>query len=238
MRWIFADQANPQEMAYRQRMAAAIDGWWRAFQGKARDLDALFNNRSEWDLVAWMGDYLGAVDPRIMWEYGRGVRQPGHRLVITPESAHWLRPVVRSLMERAPKIAGWEFYPHRLPEDAEMTIHTVQARVGVNITGAVVAASVAPGRKIDLWWGFPHQQFDEETATSAAFVATETLMGEQVLDTWIGGIMLLEAAPAGLRRCRWNAPRLPSELSSAASRSSFLPSARKTSARSRGVGRR
>jgi hypothetical protein len=187
MRWIFAEAANPAEMAYRNRTFAAIDAWWRAFQSKATDLDALFHRKSEWDLPRWMHDQLGAVDPRLMWEFGQAVRQPGHRLVITPEQRRWLRPVVRSLLERAPKLGGWEFYPHRLPEDVPMAVQMVQSRVGVNITGAMVAASVAPGRKIDLEFTFP-QRLGEEAAGQAAFVLTETLMGEYVLDTWIGVI--------------------------------------------------
>ena len=194
MRWIFAESANPAEMAYRNRTFGAIDAWWRAFQGKTTDLDALFHRKSEWDLPRWMHDHLGAVDPGLMWEYGQAVRQPGHRLVITPEQRKWLRPVVRSLLERAPKIPGWEFYPHRLPEDAPMAIQMVQARVGVNVTGAMISASVAPGRKIDLEYTFP-QRLDEQTANQAAFVATETLMGEYVLDTWIGGIGVADGQP-------------------------------------------
>jgi hypothetical protein len=197
MRWIFADPANAAEMAYRKRTLAAIDAWWRAFQAKTTDLDALFHRKSDWDLPRWMHDHLGAVDPRLMWEYGQAVRQSGHRLVITPEQRKWLRPLLRTVLERAPKIAGWEFYPHRLPEDVPMTIQMVEARVGVNITGAVVAANVAPGRKIDLAFAFPQQpHLDEATAHQAAFVATETLMGEHVLDTWIGGIGLIEGKPA------------------------------------------
>jgi hypothetical protein len=195
MRWIFADPANPQEMARRNQAFGAIDAWWRAFQGKTTDLSALFQRKSEWDLVRWMHDYLGAVDPRLMWEFGPARSQEGHRLVITPESVRWLRPLVRSLLERAPRIAGWEFYPNRLPEDVPHTILTVEGRVGVNITGAVVAASLAPSRKIDLWFGFPQQSFDQRTARNAAFVAAETLMGEHVLDTWIGGISLLADDP-------------------------------------------
>jgi hypothetical protein len=195
MRWIFADPANPQEMSRRNQMFGAIDAWWRAFQGKTTDLAALFQRQSEWDLVRWMHDYLGAVHPRIMWEYGPAKTQDGHRLVITPEAERWLRPVVRSLLERAPKIAGWEFYPYRLPEDVPHTILAVEGRVGVNITGAVVAASRAPARKIDLWFDFPQQRFDEQTARNAAFIAAETLMGEYVLDTWIGGISLISDDP-------------------------------------------
>jgi hypothetical protein len=197
MRWIFADPAHPAEMEYRTRTLAAIDAWWRAFQSKTTDLDALFHRKSEWDLPRFMHDRLGAVDPGLMWEFGQAVRQPGHRLVITPEQRKWLRPLVRTLLERAPQISGWEFYPHRLPEDVPMAIQMVEARVGVNITGAVVVASVAPGRKIDLSFAFPQQpQLDEQTASHAAFVATETLMGEHVLDTWIGGIGLIDGKPA------------------------------------------
>ncbi|MCI0360514.1 MAG: hypothetical protein L0211_18710 [Planctomycetaceae bacterium] len=195
MRWLFADPANSLEMAHRNQVFGAIDAWWRAFQGKTTDLSALFHRKSDWDLVRWMHDYLGAVDPRLMWEYGPARSQDGHRLVITPESHRWLRPVLRSLLERAPKIAGWEFYPNRLPEDVPHTIMTVEARVGTNITGAVVAASLAPARKIDLWFDFPQQKFDEQMARSAAFVASETLMGEYVLDTWIGAISLVSDSP-------------------------------------------
>ncbi|MCU0880329.1 MAG: hypothetical protein MUF06_21370 [Pirellulaceae bacterium] len=192
MRWLFADPTNVAEMDHRNRTLGAIDAWWRSFQAKTTDLDALFHRRSEWDLAGWMHDSLGAVHSGMMWEFGRAIKQPGHRLVITPEMRRWLRPVVRTLFERAPTIRGWEFYPHRLAEDVPQTILAVEARTGVNITGAVVAANIAPARKIDLWFDFPAQPgLPEQAARNAAFVATETLMGEQVLDTWIGGISLL-----------------------------------------------
>jgi hypothetical protein len=193
MRWLFADPKNPEEAARVQRMLTAIDHWWRAFQAKAGDLEALFARRSEWDLPRFMEDTLQAIHPQLMWEFGPAVRQPGHRLVITPESHRWLRPVVRTILEKAPKLAGWEFYPYRLAETPQQAIAAVKARVGVDISGALIDASVAPGRKIDLYFSFPGlPDLDEETATSAAFVATETLMGEQVLDTWIGTIGLLD----------------------------------------------
>lgn len=201
MRWYFSDPANPDEAAYKERTLAAIDQWWRAFQNKTRDLTALFQRESEWDLVSWMHDHLGAVNPGIMWEFGPAMRQPGHRLVITPEANRWLRPVVKTLLKKAPQIACWEFYGYRLPEDAKQTIGTVQARVGVNITGALVEAQIGRCRKIDLVFTFPSLRgVDEETQHHAAFVATEVLMGEQVLDTWIGGIDLAAGSSTGRSR--------------------------------------
>src|SRR6187401_3100882 len=108
MRWYFADPANPHEAAEKQRTLMAIDRWWQAYQAKANDLSRLFSRQTEWDIVSWMHDQLGAVDPRLCWEYGPALRQEGHRLVITPEGKHFLRPMVRTLLERAPQIPGWE----------------------------------------------------------------------------------------------------------------------------------
>jgi hypothetical protein len=201
MRWYFADPNNPEEAAYKQRTMAAIDRWWQAFQATAADLSRVFTRQTEFDIVNWMNDYLGGIDPRLCWEYGPAVRQEGHRLVITPESKRWLRPLVGTILQRAPKIPGWEFYPYRLPEDVPQAIASVQGRTGVNITGAVVQAQMGDNRKIDLLWGFPSLRgTDHDTQMNAAFVATEVLMGEQVLDTWIGAIDLLDGANVGQTR--------------------------------------
>jgi hypothetical protein len=200
MRWHFADPAIPHEAAYKQQKLAAIANWWRAFQANATNVSAVFTRETTFDLVRWMNDTLGAVDPRICWEYGPAKRGPGHRLVITPEGNRSLRPLVKTLLDQAPQMPGWEFYPYRLPEDAEQTIANVKSRVGVNITGALVDARLAPGRKIDLLYSFPSLRgADEETKSQAAMVATEVLMGEQVLDAWIGGIGLVEEAEGPTR---------------------------------------
>src|SRR5262249_50847788 len=103
------------------------------------------------------------------------------------------------ILERAPKLPGWEFYPYRLAETPEQTIAAVQARVGVDVTEALLEASVAPGRKIDLRFSFPVQKKkkpDEEAALQAALATTEALLGEQVLDAWIGQIDVLDSEDA------------------------------------------
>src|SRR5437762_2202789 len=176
MRWLFADPGNEAEAAHVRSIVTAIDHWWKAFQAKQSSIEGLFKRKSDWNLPKFMEDTLQAIDPRLMWEFGAAVRAPGHRLVITPESQRWLRPMVRTILERAPKIAGWEFYPYRLAETVEQTIQTVKGRVGVDVTGALIDATVAPGRKVDLQFAFPRKKkLDHETALQAAFVTTETL---------------------------------------------------------------
>lgn len=201
MRWLYADPNHPEEAANVQEKIAAIDRWWQAFQANLGDIAKVFKRRSDFDLPRFMEENLQAIDPDLMWEFGPALRQPGDRLVITPESQRHLRPLLRTLLERGPKIADWEFYPYRPAESAEMVLETVKARVGVKIEGALVEPSFGHGNKINLHYSFPKtKKLTEEMARQAAFVATEALMGEQVLDTWIGEIGLAESAEGNTSR--------------------------------------
>ncbi len=200
MRWIFLDPLNPQEAAYRAEKLRQIGSWWDAFHEKAHDLDLLFSGQSEWDLPAWMSEHLRVIDDGLMWEFGPAARETGHRLVITPEAKHYLRPLVNTLLSRAPEIAGWEFYSYRLPETEAMAVQTVQARTGGDISGAKVQADVGETGKIDLVFVLPHcADAGDEEQLYHAFVAAETLLGEEVLDTWIGGIEVEPLPKSGLR---------------------------------------
>lgn len=193
MRWLYADPTSPTEAAYVQETIAAIDRWWQAFQGHAGDIAKACQRRTSFDLPRFMEDHLQAIHPELMWDFGPALKQPGERLVITPESQRHLRPMLRTLFERAPKVGGWEFYPYRPAETAEVVIESVKARVGVQIEGALVEPSLGPGNKVNLHYAFPKsKKLTDELAQQAAFVATEALMGEQVLDTWIGEIGLVE----------------------------------------------
>ncbi|HEX2831581.1 MAG TPA: hypothetical protein VHW00_01120 [Thermoanaerobaculia bacterium] len=196
MRWLYADPNVPQERQYVQQTVANIDAWWREFVAKNGDIDALIHQKSRWDLPGWMQQWLQAIHPNLMWEFGGAVRGKGHRLVITPEASRWLRPLVSTLLERAPSIEGWEFYPHRLAEIVDDALRTVQARVGVDMTGATVEV-IPREQRVHLRYTFDACRSEEdEDAVHAAFVATESLLGEAVLDQWVGAI---EVAPVPKR---------------------------------------
>lgn len=165
-----------------------IDAWWSAFREKADDMDALFTGKMEWDLGEWMQDHLQEIHPHLMWEFGPAAQQAGHRLVITPESFRHLRPLVSQLIRQAPRLDGWEFYAYRLPESLDMTLRTVEARTGGDIQQTRFQATVGDFNRVDLFFFADHYTPDDEDALNDVFVATETLVGEEILDHWIGGI--------------------------------------------------
>lgn len=193
MRWRFIDPADREECIERNATIAKIDAWWAEFRTMSERIRALFSQKENWDLPAWMERHLQAIDPRLMWEFGPAVKGDGHRLVITPESEYHLRPLVQAILDRAPKLDGWEFYPYRLAEDVEQARATVQGRTGRDIADFEARITVGDLRRLDLTFMAPSiSGSDDASALNAAFVAAESLLGEEVLDHWIGAI---EVAP-------------------------------------------
>lgn len=193
MRWKFPD---PKEAAEREQVLARVDAWWQAFVAQTPRLSALFFNKEQWDLVAWMGEHLGSIHPELMWEFGAGLRG-GHRLVITPEGAHHLRPLVDVILARAPTVPGWEFYPWRLPDGPDVARQAIQVRTGVDFSGYQAWATTSEDGTIDITYT-PRSRLTQlnpfsradENLHGAAVVATEILVGEELLATRIGAISL------------------------------------------------
>ena len=167
-----------------------IDTWWTAFEAKSDDIDALFSRRTsaEWDLAEWMQENLQQVHPQLMWEFGRAIHTKGHRLVITPESRRDLRPLVDSILKHAPNLDRWEFYGYRLAEDYDMAAQMVKSRSGGDISNTSFRAVIGAYNRIDLVFLAEGYSENEQQALNDVFVAAETLLGEEVLDKWIGAI--------------------------------------------------
>lgn len=203
MRWLFADPQNPHEAAYVQRTLEAIDAWWQAFQENASRLAAFASGSQDWDVDAFFEQWMMPVDRRLVWELLPGTAASGgpaaaHRLVITTEGDRRLRPLLQTFLQRAPTLPDWQCLVYRPAEMVEPAIRWVWNRTGVDVTGTLVEVRPAPGRKIDLHYFFPALTHRARTAmTELAWLVTEAILGEQVLDAWVGQIEVIEPAQAG-----------------------------------------
>lgn len=186
MRWKYSDPDDLAEQKARAETLGKIAAWWRAFSEKHGDIDALFHRKQNWDLPQWIHDNLNPIDSRLMWEFGPGLTG-GHRLIITPESVHQLRPLVDVILQNAPQIPGWEFYAYRVPEDLEQTVRTVEGRTRGDITQTRFKAERGSYNNIDLVFSAPnYTEENHKQASNDCFVACETLLGEEALDKWMG----------------------------------------------------
>lgn len=192
MRW-----TTLEDPAERARIQGEMDRFWQAFAAREERIDALFRMQDRWDLVGWMNAKLAPIVPGLLWEFGPGA-EGGHRLVITPESRRHLRPLVAELVARAPKLKGWTFQDARPPDGPEITVNMVQGRAGLDISAAQVAVAAGELNRIDLRWHIPGVNPKDRQAFEAAFLATQCILGERVLDDWIG---MIDCVPpeAGLR---------------------------------------
>ena len=197
-RWRFPAPSEEQD---RREILATIDSWWRAFGERATTIDAHFKREADLDLPAFMAESLQAIDDNLMWEYGPAIHHEGHRLVITPESRRHLRPLVQVILGRAPRLPRWEFYAYRLPGDAEDVLMTVQGRTGIDFAGTQVRVFKGEDSRVNLEFHSPVCRHPEDDgADGASFVAAETLVGEEILDHWIGTITTVP-----LRKPGWGA---------------------------------
>jgi hypothetical protein len=136
-----------------------------------------------------MRERLGSIDPRIMWEYGPGTRSDdGHRLVLTPEGEHRLRPLVDVVLARAPALPGWEFHGHRLAEPLGTALRAVAERTAVDLSAWGASAAVSAEGLVDVTFTPPTALTPGPEHRRAALVFIEALVGEDVLDVWIGGV--------------------------------------------------
>jgi hypothetical protein len=189
--WKFYNPKDPDAVRQRQVILGQIDHWWQTFRGKTQDLDDLFRRRKEWDLPRWMQDNLQAIHPSLMWEFCANA--DGHALVITPEGQRQLRPLVDTMLERAPQLPGWKYYPYRQPETPDTVIEAVKAKSGSDLSAVKAFGQIGEQHRIDLSFEIASASGpDDQEALRDAFLATEALLGEEVLDKWVGAI---EATP-------------------------------------------
>jgi len=192
MRWLYYDKNNTSEAVNHDRVVRQIHDWWQKFTDKADDIDALFRQSADWDLAEWMQQQLQSIHPELMWEFGPAINTKGHRLVITPEINAELRPLAEAIVNQAPSLRNWEFYTYRLPEDLETTLQTVEVRCDLDVKDVTVNVSAGEGNRIDLIFRWGQLAGDDEQTFNAAFVTAETLLGEEMLDRWVGTIQLVD----------------------------------------------
>lgn len=203
MRWRFPEYQTKQERAHRNELLQRIDAWWAAFKRHANQIAAEFKKDADKriDLPKFMRQHLQAIDAQIYWEFGPAVHCDGHRLVITPESTRGLRPLIQSLLDRAPDLPGWEFYPYRLAESLDTAEAMINAQTKDTLQGMLVRVAGDEYNLIGLT--YLHPGFDSKStreASDTALVATESLLGEEILDNWIGYIETEPLKPRGLLR--------------------------------------
>lgn len=199
MPWKFLNLNDPRAARFHAKRVAKIDRWWEAFQKRVPALDQLFRRQTDWDLSRWMARNLQSINRNLMWEFGPNP-EGGYQLIITPENRKYLRPLVETILERAPHLPGWQFLPYRPAEPLDDALDTVRARTDYDASDCQVQLRRNEAHGLDLLYHVPDAlSGDDEMATASAWVVTECLVGETTLDHWVDTVQVTPEAGAG----RW-----------------------------------
>jgi hypothetical protein len=187
MRWLFIDPSNETEIMYKKRTIHDIDQFWNEFAKNADRLSREWAAKNREAAIDWFCANIKRVHEELSWECAK-VENSELCLVITPESDHHLRPIVNTMLERAPQISGWRFDSYR--SNHPLSQIGPLDRIGDSrITGdwsdLRFNANTSQMNVVDL--ALFSDRFTGE-GLGQGFSLCELLLGEELLEKWVGVI--------------------------------------------------
>lgn len=192
MRWRFQDPGSIAESSERQKIMARIDRWWEQFARRSDDLDRMFRDQGDWDVVTWMESELLQIDDELSWEFRPSSTTGRHELAISPDQNPAKIELVKQIVAQAPKISGWDFSAFRNSVPVEACLARTIDSTGIDLANVMVSVHEGKANQIDCVFRFDKVPGDEETVFQAMLIATETLLGEQPMLNWLGSVEAID----------------------------------------------
>src|SRR5688572_8958211 len=185
MPWKYVMPSDAESLQQRELTLGRIAGFWDEFVQRLPFIESHLAGQPQdpaWDLAGWMNQQVHGIHPRLRWEFGHDLG--GKYLIITCESAHHLRPIVESVMRRAPQLPNWTFREYRPAHDAEDIPPLVRARTGHIMGTTTVQARMGQYRQVDFVYQSLLAGTNENAALEVARAANDYLLGEDVAHRW------------------------------------------------------
>lgn len=195
LRWKYAEEFGADDTALRDYWEDQMNNWWIAFYQHHAQLEAELKTGDDAFLSKFMAEHLQSKVVDIAWEFGFDKGTKKYQLVLTPEDDLELRPMIESLIARAPRLENWSFFSYRQPISYPDCEKTVPIKSGEPLLDLQFSGNPAAENNIEISFYYPGIEDDSSLynlVVNQAFFALEALLGEEVLDKWIGVIEVLE----------------------------------------------
>lgn len=184
-RWYTVDASSPSELKRKQDYLARIDRFWIQFRKDQAQLS--LSGTGKIDHAAWAQKYIKQVDPEIYYEFGPGDKAQETKLDFSCVGTDTLLPVVKELVARAPKIAGWTFAPYKRPTKLTAVEEMFKARGFKKATPQFRADFTANEFNIiDAVVGFSGATGDYTKDAETVLLLSDMILGEESSDIWLG----------------------------------------------------
>lgn len=186
-------------MIFRRRVRAdptpairAFWAWWEVVRPRAEKMIA---GTPDDQLADQMSRHVGAIDPRLQWEFTAGT-ETAHVLVVTSAGDAGLRSLAERWRRSAPiqdqtfaYAAARQGSPESLAATLEIDGHRLDlAELRFGATADHDEAGALPIAVHVRVWHPAFAGMAEEARTQVAFLALDWLLGEDMVEIWIGEI--------------------------------------------------
>lgn len=186
MRWLFADLGNELEVQKKRQIDAQIEAFWQQFAKDNKQLAESARKSDGGILYNWMQEHLHAIHPGLLWEMEFDEAKGAYVFIITAGGSHELRLLVETILKSAPKLKNWSFRAYKNPNDLSQV---ADSRIPGDWTDTEVFLERNEANCVDLTFVSPKFSADNEKDDFyTAMILAETVLGEEVLDKWIGNV--------------------------------------------------
>ena len=165
--------------------------WWRG--SGAATLARAFDTGRVDGVAQLVEPRVRAIHPGLAWEFAPGALSR-HALTVTADGDPALRRTARRWLQAAPDAdTTWSFHDLRQPGTLDVTLDI--GGVHVALDGTTVAAE-RHGTSLDVVVHHPaFPGLDEEGRLRVTFLALDAVLGEELVELWLGTVATSETPP-------------------------------------------
>jgi hypothetical protein len=192
--WQGVPAAAPTIAAASTDYGARLDTFWVWWSSAGARIAASLDAKDAESFVEELSKQVHAIDPSLAWETGPGLHGARHHLTLSSEGDTALRVTVQRWLARAPAPdAAWEYYPARQPyPHPESWALRLKDAESAQLDFAHLTAEIRedPAReRVHLRLHHPtFSKLSEGQQGRAAFLALDSLLGEDDVERWIGRV--------------------------------------------------
>jgi hypothetical protein len=169
-----------------------INAFWEWFLGHHREVEVMLDRDQTVELSEQINKQIDHLSSNLAWEIGPGLVQP-YMLAFPTAGDIDLKAVVQRILERAPRIARWEFHASRPTRSFQPEVQLPDLGLSFRSADWRFALDPSPTSERLSLQVFDDKlaSVDEKTALTAIFVLLDAALGEDMVERWIGGIKVL-----------------------------------------------
>jgi|SRR5579862_1172577 len=176
----------------------AISAFWRWFSERHRDVEAMLDRDETAELSRQINIQIDLLSPQLAWEIGPGLVEP-YMFVFPTAGDSERKAAVGRIMEKAPRIERWEFHASRPARPFQPEVQLPDRDLSFRTSDwhfTLKPSSTSDRFELNIF-DDELASFDEKTALTAVFILLDAVLGEDMVERWIGNIKVL---PASARR--------------------------------------